>query len=244
MLAAAAGRKHHLLFFPCSLTKYVRRASAYVSEDMNLKSDALCSHSNESVKNRSFFIFIFASDGYPLSTHAGRTTYGRAPQLLLFVNSIRPVISFHWSTREITHTSYDLSVWHGHHSQWLPFYQLTEQRRPSTCVVSFWITYPYNSAAPAIPPPQWPIMYMAARSGEIAPITAMPNVTAGFICAPCCSWDMRKRERERKNWKKNSKMQTHQQRFIRHATDTLWIFGRKINSTVGDDDDDKTSSME
>lgn len=133
MLAAAAGRKHHLLFFPCSLTKYVRRASAYVSEDMNLKSDALCSHSNESVKNRSFFIFIFASDGYPLSTHAGRTTYGRAPQLLLFVNSIRPVISFHWSTREITHTSYDLSVWHGHHSQWLPFYQLTEQRRPSTC---------------------------------------------------------------------------------------------------------------
>ena len=45
-------------------------------------------------------------------------------------------------------------------------------------------TYPYNNAAPSIPPPHCAVIYMAARNGEIALITTMPIVIEGLIWAP------------------------------------------------------------
>lgn len=45
-------------------------------------------------------------------------------------------------------------------------------------------TYPYNKAAPAIPPPHCAVIYMAARNGEIALITAIPSVIEGLMWAP------------------------------------------------------------
>lgn len=35
-----------------------------------------------------------------------------------------------------------------------------------------------------MPPPHCAVIYMAARNGEMARITAMPSVTEGFMCAP------------------------------------------------------------
>lgn len=45
-------------------------------------------------------------------------------------------------------------------------------------------TYLYNNAAPAIPPPHWAVIYMAALIGEITLVTANAKLTAGFMFAP------------------------------------------------------------
>lgn len=168
---------------------------------MFLKGMSLTPSASKWINKKSFvllFVFIFSSDGYTHSTHsethgiwscAARLNYSLTLLDTDFVSLID-------ARDKRIHTPYDLSAQQEQIKfGWVSFLTNGKQR-PSTyadlcikcikCKIVLRITHPYSSAAPAIPPPQWPIMYMAARSGEMAPITAMPNVTAGFICAPCC----------------------------------------------------------
>lgn len=145
------------------------------------------------------FVFIFSSDGCSHSTHSETHGIWSCAVRLNYFSTLldSDFVSLIDARDKRTHTSYDLSAQQEQIKLGWDSLQPAWKQRPSTYAykvinvkmqnsLSLWITYPYSSAAPAIPPPQWPIMYMAARSGEMAPITAMPNVTAGFICAPCC----------------------------------------------------------